>query len=113
MALVGCRDRPEYEESWFGRIQHIAASWDTTAHSHPYYLAFTAAGNDRSDGPEVGETVYYRAGGGWHDIVYSPDTCPPGDGKIKGGYDTISFFAVAKNVMTVGSRTRCRLPRHR
>ena len=41
--------------------------------------------------------------GGWHDIAYSKQTCPQGDGQAKGGYDTISFAAVAKNIMTVGA----------
>lgn len=59
--------------------------------------------NDRVDSPTEGETVYYRAGGGWHDIAYSKQTCPQGDGQAKGGYDTISFAAVAKNIMTVGA----------
>ncbi len=95
---------PNAAEGWFGRYSSIASTWDQTAYTNPYYLAFTSAGNDRCDGPTVvGETVYYRSGGGWHEIVYSPDTCPPGDGQVKGGYDTISYFAVAKNVVTVGA----------
>jgi hypothetical protein len=95
---------PNAVEGWFGRYSSIASTWDQTAYTNPYYLAFTSAGNDRCDGPNVvGETVYYRSGGGWHDIAYSPDTCPRGEGQVKGGYDTISFFAVAKNVVTVGA----------
>ena len=66
------------------------------------YLAFAAAGNDRNDGPQIGETVYYYLSG-WHEITYSPTTCPPGDGGFKDGYDTISGPAVAKNIVTVGA----------
>ncbi|MDI6447748.1 S8 family serine peptidase [Anaerobaca lacustris] len=94
---------PGFQENWFGRYSSVAATWDQLAHYHAYYLAFAAAGNDRADTPAVGDTVYYRAGGGWHEIVYSEQTCPAGDGEAKGGYDTISFAAVAKNIMTVGA----------
>ncbi len=90
-------------EDWFGQYNTIARQWDEVAHMNPYYLAFTAAGNDRSDGPQVGETVYYQSGTVWRPIVYSPQTCPRGDGEVKGGYDTISGQAVAKNIITVGA----------
>ena len=89
-------------EDWFGQYTSIARQWDDTAVLHPYYLAFAAAGNDRSDNPEPGQTVYYWQST-WVPIVYSSDTCPPGDGVFRNGYDTISGAAVAKNVMTVGA----------
>jgi len=73
------------------------------AYTKNYYLAFAAAGNDRTDNPPLGETVYYWKSGLWYSIVYSPDTCPPGDGAAKGGYDTICGPGVAKNIMTVGA----------
>jgi len=94
---------PDSVETWFGSYSDIASAWDQVAYLSSYYLAFTSAGNDRCDAPTVGETVYYRSVGRWVAVTYDPDTCPLGDGQIKGGYDTISFFAVAKNVMTVGA----------
>jgi|GEM_PF-670287 len=89
-------------DEWFGQYNTIARQWDDVAYQNAFYLAFAAAGNDRNDGPKIGETVYYYLSG-WHEITYSPDTCPPGDGSFKDGYDTISGPAVAKNIVTVGA----------
>ncbi len=49
---------PDSIEPWFGSYSDIASGWDQITCRSPYYLAFTSAGNDRSDAPEVGETVY-------------------------------------------------------
>lgn len=95
------KGRDSYD-NWFGQYNTIARQWDEVAHMNSCYLAFAAAGNDRNDGPQPGETVYYYRSG-WHEIVYSPSTCPPGDGGFKNGYDTISGPAVAKNIVTVGA----------
>lgn len=93
---------PNSREDLFGRYTDIARDWDEVAHMHPYYLAFAAAGNDRSDNPEPGDTVYYWQST-WASIVYSEDTCPLGDAGLQGGYGTISGAAVAKNIITVGA----------
>jgi hypothetical protein len=89
-------------EDWFGSYTDVARQWDEVAALHPYYLAFAAAGNDRTDNPEPGETVYYWQGA-WKSIVYDPGTCPPGDGVFAAGYRTISGHGVAANIMTVGA----------
>ncbi len=89
-------------DNWFGQYNTIARQWDDVASQNSYYLAFAAAGNDRNDGPEIGDTVYYYLSG-WHEITYRLDTCPPGDGDFNDGYDTISGPAVAKNIVTVGA----------
>ena len=95
------RGRESFDD-WFGQYNNVARQWDDVAYQNSFYLAFAAAGNDRSDGPKAGETVYYYASG-WHTTTYSPDTCPLGDGEFKDGYDTISGPAVAKNIVTVGA----------
>ncbi len=90
-------------DDWFGTYHPTARDWDDVAYVKNYYLAFAAAGNDRTDNPPLGETVYYWKSGLWYSIVYDLTTCPPGDGAAKGGYDTICGPAVAKNIMTVGA----------
>jgi hypothetical protein len=91
-----------YEE-WFGAYISVVRTWDDVAYMNPYYLAFAAAGNDRNDGPKLGDTVYYWSGSAWHEITYSPETCPRGDGEVKGGYGALAGHAVAKNIVTVGA----------
>ncbi|MBN1509460.1 MAG: S8 family serine peptidase [Sedimentisphaerales bacterium] len=90
-------------DDWFGAYHAIAQQWDNVAYVNTYYLAFAAAGNDRTDNPPLGETVYYFKNNFWYSIVYDLSTCPPGDGMAKGGYDTICGPGVAKNIMTVGA----------
>lgn len=65
----------------FGFYDSQSASWDGIALNAPYYLIVKAAGNDRSD---VG------------------DGSKPADG-APNGYDCISTFGVAKNILTVGA----------
>jgi len=90
-------------DDWFGTYHPTARNWDDVAYTKNYYLAFAAAGNERTDNPPLGATVYYWRSGLWYSIAYSIDTCPPGDGLAKGGYDTICGPGVAKNIMTVGA----------
>lgn len=90
-------------EEDFGQYDREARDNDEVAYNAPYYLIFQGAGNDRNDNPSGGETVYYYQGGTWHSITYSTSTCPPGDGIVKNGYDTILQRGVAKNIMTVGA----------
>jgi hypothetical protein len=90
-------------DDWFGAYHKIAQQWDDVAYTKNYYLAFAAAGNDRTDNPPLGETVYYSKSNLWYSTVYDLGTCPLGDGFAKGGYDTICGPAVAKNIVTVGA----------
>ena len=96
-------DGPVSHEEWFGQYGGVSSQWDDVAYHHPYYLAFTSAGNDRSDNPEPGDPVFYWTWSGWSSTTYDPSTCPLGDGEARGGYGTISGSGVAKNVMTVGA----------
>jgi hypothetical protein len=93
---------------YFGRYDVGAANYDDVVYNAPYYLPFVAAGNDRSDNPASGETVYYLRplgpiNGKWTAVSYDDTAHPLGDGIYKNGYDTISAEATAKNIMTVGA----------
>jgi len=91
-------------EPWFGQYHEVAADWDDVAYRYPYYLAFVAAGNERMDNPPIGEKVYYLIQAtAVRSIIYDPNTCPPGDGLAKEGYDTLPGSSTAKNLMTVGA----------
>ena len=69
-----------YED--FGRYSYMVKDLDDISYDAPYHLSVWAAGNDRIDvgnGSQLGDGVY------------------------KGGYDTLTAFPVAKNVLTVGA----------
>ena len=92
-------------EEDFGKYNTHAQDMDALANSLPYYLTFWAAGNDRgytSDyNPVNGSTVALTPGGAT--VSYDATLHPPSDGVYRGGYDTMSYHALAKNVMSVGS----------
>lgn len=92
-------------ETGFGQYNSWTHDIDEAIYFVQYVLPFSAAGNDRTDNPTTGETVYYSEDGGasWNPIEYSTSTCPGGDGAYENGYDTIGFPQVAKNMMTVGA----------
>ncbi len=86
----------------FGQYNTQARDSDALAFNAPYYLMFRSAGNDRADNPSNGQSVQLSPGS-TSTVTYDSSIHPPGDGVYRGGFDTISFDAVAKNVMTVGS----------
>jgi hypothetical protein len=87
----------------FGQYNSNSRDSDALAYSAPYYLIFRSAGNDRTDNPTDGQTVQLSSSDTTNTASYNSTLHPPGDGSYRGGYDTISFDAVAKNVITVGS----------
>ena len=89
-------------ESDFGRYNTYARDSDALAFKAPYYLVFRAAGNERTDNPSAGQAVALSPGGS-SVVSYDPALHPAGDGRYRGGFDTIGFNAIAKNVMTIGS----------
>ena len=91
-------------EQDFGRYNTYARDQDALAASAPYYLIFRSAGNERVDNPAEGETVALSPGGATV-VAYDPVLHPAGDGGYHGGFENISYEALAKNVMTVGSTT--------
>ena len=86
----------------FGIYNTNARDSDALAFSAPYYLIFRSAGNDRSDNPTNGQTVALSAGSSTV-VTYDSALYPAGDGNYRGGFDTIGYDAVAKNVITIGS----------
>ncbi len=92
------------ESDGFGIYNSTARSWDLLCAAAPYYLPFKSAGNDRNDtAPANGTTFYFTSNSVWQSKTYDSATDPYSDGWDNGGYDTISTYGVAKNIMTVGS----------
>lgn len=89
-------------EENFGQYNTYTRDTDALADSLPYYLMFWAAGNDRNNNPAAGQAVSFSASG-FPVTAYDSALHPPGDGTYKGGYDTIGFTGLAKNVLTVGA----------
>ncbi|TVR76400.1 MAG: hypothetical protein EA409_13490, partial [Saprospirales bacterium] len=90
----------EDEDYRFGFYDVTAQTWDLVAQSSPYYLIVRSAGNDRGFGPDPGTEHYYfdAMAGEW---VISTTTRQVDGGAD--GYDCISYTALAKNILTVGS----------
>lgn len=91
-------------EDDFGRYYTYARDGDSLAFSAPYFLMFRAAGNERGDTPTAGSTVALSPGS-TSVVAYDAAIHPAGDGVYRGGFDTIAFNGVGKNVITVGSVT--------
>ncbi len=90
-------------EDDFGRYNDFARDSDSLAFDAPYYLIFRSAGNERIDNPAPGQNVSLSPGGAA--VAYSYSMHPAGDGNYRGGFETIGYTAVAKNVITIGSAT--------
>lgn len=91
-----------YEDD-FGRYNTYARDVDALAYGAPYYTIFWAAGNDRNNNPAAGASVALSPGG--ETVSYSASAHPPGDGVYHGGYETMGYDALGKNVITVGAVT--------
>ncbi len=93
----------EREDRGFGLYSQSVRDWDSLCYNAPYFLPFKAAGNDRNDSaPASGTTFYYSDNRTWQSKQYDPAT-DPYDDYFKGGYNTIAYRGVAKNLMTVGA----------
>jgi subtilisin family serine protease len=93
------------ESDMFGGYDSSARDWDVLCYAAPYYLPFKATGNDRGDpAPAAGTPFeYYSESRGWMRKSYNASTDPLADGWDRGGYDTLTPDATAKNVLTVGA----------
>ncbi len=89
-------------ESDFGLYNIYARDSDALAFSAPYYLIFRSAGNDGGDNPSAGDIVSLAPGGA-SVVSYNPSLHPAGDATYRGGFETVSFDSVAKDVITIGS----------
>ncbi|HXV14719.1 MAG TPA: S8 family serine peptidase, partial [Candidatus Krumholzibacteria bacterium] len=88
------------EDYGFGYYDGSALEYDEIAYDAPYYLICVAAGNERDDnGPGAANHQHWDNGlGQWVAAV----DFHPADGQA-GGYDTISYFSTAKNILCVGA----------
>jgi len=106
------------ESRWFGKYDETAHDVDAAVRLHSGLLSVWAAGNDRSqhyDIDGVNHDWYYTYNsldGHWHfyetDGATYPAPDPDGLFQIQGGgtlegYDSMSAYATAKNVLTVGA----------
>ena len=97
---------PAREDEKFGQYSSSARSVDQVAFNRPFYLVFSAAGNDRNDSaPSAGSTFYYNDSNGTRrSKTYVSGTDPLSDGWDNGGFDTIGGgFGSAKNIVTIGA----------
>lgn len=88
------------EDYKFGYYSQDTQIWDSIAYNAPYYLIVKSAGNNRDvNGPAVGQP-YWR-----YDIdnVMSPAGNRPAGISSNDGYDIISTYGTAKNILTVGA----------
>lgn len=83
------------EDDDFGRYDTYSSYWDEVAYNAPYYLIVKSSGNDNGDGPGDGGIGSTLAGGGTTSYSH------PDDGGAS-GYDCISNYGNAKNILTVG-----------
>jgi len=88
------------EDFKFGYYNADASNWDLICFNAPFYLPVKSAGNSRNEnGPAVGEPYYrYNAAG----VMTSAGNRPAGI-YSNDGYDIISTYGNAKNILTVGA----------
>jgi hypothetical protein len=89
-------------ENDFGLYNAFSREIDALAFNTPFYLIFQSAGNDRADAPSAGQSVALSPGSSTV-VPYDPALHPAADGSYRGGYDSMSFRSVAKNVITIGA----------
>ncbi|MET0393198.1 MAG: S8 family serine peptidase, partial [Chitinophagaceae bacterium] len=88
------------EDYKFGYYSDEAQVWDSIAYNAPYYLIAKSAGNNRNqNGPAIGST-YWRYDASGNMINAGPR---PAGISSNNGYDIISTYGTAKNILTVGA----------
>lgn len=92
----------EPEDRSFGQYNSSASSWDQVVYDNPWFLPFKSAGNDRNDAPPSNGTTFYYWNSGWQSAIYNSAFHPDIDGDA-GGYDSVTTYGNAKNIMTVGA----------
>jgi len=90
----------ENEDFKFGQYNDQARDWDIIAYNNPHYLIAKSSGNNRSqNGPAVGQPYSrFNAQG-----VMLPAGNRPAGISNNDGYDIISTYGTAKNIITVGA----------
>ncbi|MBC5994255.1 Ig-like domain-containing protein [Pontibacter cellulosilyticus] len=88
------------EDLNFGYYDTKAQSWDRTAYNAPYYLIVKSAGNNRNQtGPAVGQPFWKISSTN----TWVLETSRPAGISSNNGYDIISTYGTAKNILTVGA----------
>ena len=96
----GDTDISSTEDYKFGYYNETASTWDRIAYNAPYYLIVKSAGNNRvENGPAVGQPYYQRDSNGKFTKVASR----PAGMNSNDGFDIISTYGTAKNILTVGA----------
>lgn len=92
------------ESDFFGMYYNYDRDIDLLVYDALYYLPIKSAGNDRNDAAPSNGTTFYRFNTQyeWVSDTYNSSVHPGADGQ-KGGYDTIPFGGVAKNILLVGA----------
>ncbi len=87
------------EDRGFGLYDSRAREWDNLVYNAGYFLPVKSAGNDRGEGPSSQTIKHWEVqGGGWKLVT----TAREKDGGAD-GYDCISTYGNAKNILTVGA----------
>ena len=88
------------EDFKFGFYSATTRDWDLICYNAPYYLPVKSAGNSRNEnGPAVGEPYFrYNTSG----VMTSAGNRPDGI-YSNNGYDILSSYSNAKNILTVGA----------
>lgn len=88
------------EDYKFGFYSNDAQRWDELAYNAPNYLIVKSGGNNRSqNGPAVGANYWgYNASGSLVDKGPRPNNLSSNN-----GYDIISTYGTAKNILTIGA----------
>jgi len=86
------------EDFKFGIYGTTSQQWDQLANQYPFFLIVKAAGNDRGEGPDDGETHYVYDGQNW-----TPSTAIRLKDGGSSGYDCIDMTSTGKNILTVGA----------
>lgn len=88
-------------DSKFGRYSQVSDNMDTIVYNAPYYTIFWAAGNENTDGPNNGNTVYIQALG--TTVTYDSSIHPPKDGDYRNGFETVADESASKNLIVIGA----------
>ncbi|WP_461488944.1 S8 family serine peptidase [Pontibacter sp. HJ8] len=90
----------ETEDYKFGFYDETAANWDRIAYNAPYLLIVKSGGNNRAEtGPEPGKPYFQRNKNGNFTLIAQR----PASISSNNGYDAISTYGNAKNILTVGA----------
>jgi len=86
----------------FGHDHSSTRDQDSLVYNAPDDLIFRSAGNEKTDNPAAGKLVALLSGSS-SVVTFDPALHPSGDGQYRGGFETIGFAALAKNIVTIGS----------